>query len=198
MSERTLEVLTERLDRLERETHRWRRVGLSLLLAIVAIATLGQAPARSVLSVVQAERFVLVDETGNVRGELGITGGGMTRFILRQPGPEGEASFAELQPTGLALHDRKGLPYLWVSSSGFSLHSGASKAGITILVDGESGPSLSFTDESGVTRVTLGRTTKLQEERLGTVDEYLASSLVLLGKDGKVIWKAPPTAYTWP
>ena len=47
MSERTLEVLTERLDRLERENQWWRRVGVSLLLAMVAIATLGQAPARS-------------------------------------------------------------------------------------------------------------------------------------------------------
>jgi hypothetical protein len=188
MSERTLEVLTERLDRLERENHWWRRLGLSFLLATVAIATLGQAPARSVLSIIQAERFVLVDEGGNVRGELGITDAGMTRFVLRQPGPEGHASFAELQPAGLALHERKGRPYLRMGSSEFSLHSGTSRAGITMRI----------ADESGMTRATLGRTKKLQEERLATAEEHFASSLVLLGKDGKVIWKAPPPTYVFP
>jgi hypothetical protein len=198
MSERTLEVLTERLDRLERENHWWRRLGLSFLLATVAIATLGQAPARSVLSIIQAERFVLVDEGGNVRGELGITDAGMTRFVLRQPGPEGHASFAELQPAGLALHERKGRPYLRMGSSEFSLHSGTSKAGITMRIADESGPSLSVTDESGMTRAALGRTKKLQEERLATAEEHFASSLVLLGKDGKVIWKAPPPTYFFP
>jgi len=122
----------------------------------------------------------------------------MTRFILRQPGPEGHTAFAELQPAGLALHERKGLPYLRMGSSEFSLHSGTSRAAITMRIADESGPSLSVTDESGVTRAALGRTKKLQEERLATAEELFASSLVLLGKDGKVIWKAPPPTYVFP
>jgi len=67
MSERTLEVLTERLDRLERENQWWRRVGVSLLLAMVAIATLGQAPARSVLSIIHPSGAIRPRRRGRQR-----------------------------------------------------------------------------------------------------------------------------------
>jgi hypothetical protein len=202
MSERTLEILSERLDRLERENSWWRRVGLSLLLATVAIATLGQTPAPSVPKVIQAERFLLLDAGGNVRGELGITDAGMPRLLLRQPGAVEETAFAELHPAGLALHDGRGLPYLWMGPSGFSLYSGTTQARITMRIGDDNGPLLSFTDESGATRAALGRTRR-QEERGGTLERLptysLAPySLVLLDKDGKVIWETPPPAFQWP
>jgi hypothetical protein len=202
MSEPTLELLTERLDRLEREHHWWRRVGLSLLLATVAIATLGQTPAPGVPKVIQAERFLLLDASGTIRGELGITDAGMPRLILRQLGAVDEASFAELHPAGLALHEGKGLPYLSMAPSGFSLYSGNTQARITMRIGDESGPLLSFSDESGATRAALGRTRR-QEERGGSLERLptyssASYSLVLLDKDGKVIWETPPPAFQWP
>jgi hypothetical protein len=202
MSEPTLELLAERLDRLEREHHWWRRVGLSLLLATVAIATLGQTPAPVVPKVIQAERFLLVDASGTVRGELGMTDAGVPRLIVRQPGATGDASFAELHPGGLALHDGKGLPYLWMGPSGFSLYSGTTQARITMRIGDDNGPLLSFTDESGVTRAALGRTRR-QEERGGMLERpatysFALYSLVMLDNDGKVIWETPPPAFIWP
>jgi hypothetical protein len=197
MSEPTLELLAERLVRLEREHHWWRRGGLSLLLATVAIATLGQTPAPGVPKVIQAERFLLLDASGAVRGELGITDAGVPRLIVRQPGAAGDAAFAELHPAGLALHDGNGLPYLWMGASGFSLYSGNTQARITMRIGDESGPLLSFSDESGATRAALGRTRR-PEERVGIVEKPPAFSLVLLDKDGKIIWEMPPPTFHWP
>src|SRR5262245_38819697 len=64
-----LDMLTERLERLERENGWWRRAATLALLVTGALALLGQASPRS--RVVEAEKFVLKDSDGKVRAVLG-------------------------------------------------------------------------------------------------------------------------------
>lgn len=56
------------------------------------------------------------------------------------------------------------------------------------LFQGE--PTLELSDKDGKTRAALGYT-DLKNKRTGSVEKRSASSLVLFGEDGKVIWQAP-------
>lgn len=69
MSEPTLDMLTQRLDRLERELRRWRLTALFSGLLLGTLVLMGQAPANR--RVVEAEKFVLRNLDGKVRAVLG-------------------------------------------------------------------------------------------------------------------------------
>jgi hypothetical protein len=66
----TPDTVTVRLDRLEREGRRRKRVALGSWLAIAALLLLGQGPARPVnpARVVEGERFVLRDNLSGADG----------------------------------------------------------------------------------------------------------------------------------
>jgi hypothetical protein len=69
MDEQTpgLGAIVSRLERVERENRRLRQAGLVALLVAVAVVLMGQGRPRRT---VEAERFVLKDESGKVRAEL--------------------------------------------------------------------------------------------------------------------------------
>jgi hypothetical protein len=83
--------ITARLDRLERESRRWRRAALCSWLAISALLLLGQSPSpRATRSAnpartVEAERFVLRDSRGGVAATLGWDAEDMPRLALNDP-----------------------------------------------------------------------------------------------------------------
>jgi hypothetical protein len=72
--------MLERIERLERSNRRLKRMAVVPLLAFAAIMVMGQAPARS--KVIEAERFALVDSSGNLVGGLaaGERGPALTFF----------------------------------------------------------------------------------------------------------------------
>src|SRR3990172_7128596 len=63
------ENIAERLDRLERENRWWKRVVIVILVIVGSVGLMGQTP--SGRRVVEAERFVLKDADGRIRGVLG-------------------------------------------------------------------------------------------------------------------------------
>lgn len=65
MNHPNLDTLVRRLDRLERENRRWKRVSAATFAAIAALVLMGQATPRRV---VEAEKFVLRDLNGKDRG----------------------------------------------------------------------------------------------------------------------------------
>ena len=67
--------LENRIDRLERENRRNKRLGLSVLVIAGLMITLGQARPQQP-DVIRATKFVLVDENGQQRATLGIENGG--------------------------------------------------------------------------------------------------------------------------
>jgi hypothetical protein len=75
MTESTLDTLRKRLDRLERESRRLKKVTLAVVVGAAAALVMGQtAPHRS-LRTLDAEEFVLRDSRGQVRASLGTTQG---------------------------------------------------------------------------------------------------------------------------
>jgi hypothetical protein len=77
MKTMTVDTLTQRLDRLERESRRWKLAACLSVLGMVAVALIGQAAPR--YRIVEAEKFVLRDSAGRVRATLGAQSSGPYR-----------------------------------------------------------------------------------------------------------------------
>ncbi len=73
MVELEIETLARRLDRVERENRRLKRAGIVAVAVIAAVVLMGQATGSKVAKVVEAERFVVRDASGNTRAVLGST-----------------------------------------------------------------------------------------------------------------------------
>ena len=68
-----METLARRLDRVERENRWLKRWGALALAVMAAVVLMGQATGSKVAKVVEAERFVVRDASGNTRAVLGST-----------------------------------------------------------------------------------------------------------------------------
>jgi len=171
--------ITERLDRLERDSRRWRRLALGSWLAVAALLLLGQSPPRVVkpnpARTVEAERFVLRDARGGIGAMLGWGADDTPRLALNdskgQPravlsiGPGGTPGLTLLDTDGtttraalvvgtdgapgFALFDPAGKPRL---AAALFHGAGAARAGAAR----EPAPALVAYDGAGVVRVTFG------------------------------------------
>ncbi len=171
MNEQALDVLIERLDRLEREARRWRLAAVVVGVVLGLVVLVGATPPAPVADEIRARRFVVVDEAGKTRALLGVE--------------DGEAR--------LALHHETGrrLASLQVHSTGTSAlylagKNGADRAWLEVAGDA---PRLVFRDEFARQRVVLGAFTI--SYTTGVNERRPTSSLVLFDKDGKVLFKAP-------
>ncbi|HEY7677088.1 MAG TPA: hypothetical protein VIG69_08440 [Candidatus Methylomirabilis sp.] len=138
MLERELEVLSERVVRLERRHRRLRLVGMALVVGMAALVLGGQA--RTEERTVIAERFVLVDSGKKVRAGLRVTRDGAVSLIL------------------LDAEEN-------------------TRAVLGLRSDGS--PLLTLSDKEGEVHTLL------------TVRADKRPGLFFLGKDDKVLWKAP-------
>jgi hypothetical protein len=69
MNETSIEVLTARLDRLERENRWWKRIGAVVLIGVAAVVLMGQQRAQ----VVEAQKFLIRDPaSGKARAALSL------------------------------------------------------------------------------------------------------------------------------
>ena len=66
MNEPTMDKLVQRLDRLEKENRRMKRIGALVAVGIAAVVLMGQARSSKVAKVIEAEKFVLRDTSGQV------------------------------------------------------------------------------------------------------------------------------------
>ena len=164
MNEPILEVLTGRVERLEHATRRWKCLA-SFILALLGIAVLLGARASKkpgIPAELRAQRVVLMDKADKERAALAVV--------------------SDNQP-GLVLLDATGKPRLTLSLTRY----------------GE--PTLSFADAGGTRRIVLGL------DLYGTVLRFTDDSgnlraalvvpsegepeLELVGKDDKILWRAP-------
>lgn len=164
MNEPTLDILTQRLDRLERENRRLKRWGALMLLSMSAVLTMGQIPART--RTIEAEEFVLKDGTGKDRAVLATVEDG-TPFL------------------GFIDKDRRLRVSFGLESTGAPLLSLIDKNNKVRLV-------LAVKPDVPDDLPVLILFNKDQEQRaLLTIKPDGVPFVVLLNKDGKAIWKAP-------
>ncbi len=162
MNKPTTETLTRRLDRVGRENRCLKGAGLAALAVIAGVVVMGQATGNKVAKVVEAESFVVRDESGKTRAQLGVMADGAT---LRLYDVDGKA-FAELVGKSygagaLQLRDRHGI----VRAIMFV---GATEEPYLRLYDLEGKPRIDLAVEAGVRPVIAVR-----------------------NKAGKVMWSAP-------
>jgi hypothetical protein len=110
VSDTSQEHLARRLDRLERENQRLKRLGALALIGLAALVIMGQATSAPVANTIEAERFILRDASGNARASLGVRPDGTAALALADDTHQERAVFT-VTAQGLAaveLSERSG------------------------------------------------------------------------------------------
>jgi hypothetical protein len=174
------DTVSARLERLEREGRRWRRVALGSALALAALLLLGQGPARaprpaSPARTVEAERFVLRDARGRAGATLGWDADDTPRLALLDPAgrPRAVLAIGAGGAPGLTLYDTDGVTVRAAlvvgpdGAPGFALFDPAGKPRLAAALfhrssatratgAREPAPALVAYDAAGVVRATFG------------------------------------------
>jgi hypothetical protein len=210
-------AIEERLEKLERQNRRMKLAGLGAVVIAGAFVLMGQASGPRTPPEVRAKSFVLVDANGETRARLymSASGKGPELDLLDAKGNPRVVLGANSEGPWLALYDANGKPRAWliVTSDGPRLDltsaDGKSSAGLVASSDGpgldlngadgkssawllalSDGPILDLNDASGF-ETDIG-VTGLVTPATGETHKTSAASIVLFGKDRKVLWSAPP------
>jgi hypothetical protein len=208
--------ILRRLNHVERQYRNLKRTMLSALLAATAFLVMGQVPSNRTIA---AEKFELKDGNGKTRAMLSIVDGNSALTLYGPQGSKQVGAFVEIGagPTGpfFSLVDSNGK-----SRAELDLGNGSTPPGLTLfdehgtsvlsLVGGEAGelrlgraggedhfwagvapgvgPYLSLSDNEGF--LTAIGNTDLVNTRTGRTRRTSAASVVLFGKDKRVLWAA--------
>jgi len=157
--------LSRRLEKLELQNRRFKKLFLLLLMAAGAVLLMGQAPQspvqrgsieeRTVSSdgKLRAEAFILIDDKGKERASL-VTDGTGAVFLV--------------------MFDKDGKPRADMQVSAY-------------------GPSINFYDPNAKTRLVMGSTTLVGShvEIKGIVEKHPPSSIVMFDSAGGLVWRTP-------
>jgi hypothetical protein len=184
-----LQAILERINRLEEQNYRLRKLITAIAVLLSVALLMGQAaPSPRVL---EAQRFVLKDGDGNVRGWMGTIGKGseltlgnanaqpMIRLIVSTD--SSDLHFFGSRKSGMNLGLDSGSPDISMI--------GAEGNGSAKIAFKELGPSFSLEDAKGSS--TIIGATQLEKSANRKVSPASAASIVLLDKDKNVIWQTP-------
>ena len=199
--ETALEEVRERLIKLETQNRRMKQVAAVALIAGASVLVMGQA---SHNTTVEANEFVVRDDSGTVRARLCMMPGGKLSEIpglTLRPSPmldlydeQGHTSVLLSGAVGGAIAAES----LFVRDSGHTLGSFSALRGYGELTisnpEGQAGAllkpgHLDISDDEGF-KADLG-IQELVRPHTGETHRTSAASLVLFDKDKNVIWKAP-------
>lgn len=201
-----------RLEKLERENRRMKKIGIVAGVVVSTFIIGGQAKTNKV---VEANEFRLVDGSGKVRADLTmmpVSGpelcfyddtGTVVAYISTTPDPGlylGGPGTKEKAVIRAGTSDTKfpTQPILYLGGPGSSVQlAGGTANSIRILgpagtftvTNDEDGPSITVVDKEGYS-TEVGKTAFVQP-KTGKREQTPAASLVLLDRDGKVLWSAP-------
>jgi len=197
-----LQEVLERLEKLERQNRTLKRLASVVMLLVAALFTMGQTRPNRTL---EAEEFVLRDEAGkkwaalelndveptNI-GNARLPGGKAPTLIFF--GDKGETRAllgATPSSSRLLLFDYAGNPRVALGNLGqnlpsLELNSDGTSAQLLVSMDG---PYLKLEDQEGFASM-LGTSSSV-DARSGVSHRRPAASLVLVGKNQKVLWSAP-------
>jgi len=194
-----LDTLVRRLERLERDSRRWKVVACLTLATLGMVLLIGaRKPGEtSVPSEIQARAFVLVDRHGTTLARLGLLPHGawglgfyeqgkQSRIVLSVEG-DGSSSL------NLLSKDGKGSLLLHASGNGAaSLRlmdtNWKARAALAIWPDGS--PFVQLTDRSGKERVLL-RYTEVSATASGGIIKRPGPSLLFFDQEETVVWHVP-------
>lgn len=211
---RELGALLSRVERLEKQNRRLKQGALIFVIAIASIGVMAQtkqkpstptsgqkskartaapAPAPAGPTAIEAQAFILKDSNGHVRAELGLTG---STPSLKFKDENGSALVT------LALNDTPGGPMLLLSDP-------QHHASVALSVLEHAGPQLALTGERADVQLHMGvapdgTTLELSDKdgfttsigngvvaKNGQAKQTSAASIVLYGKQRKVLWSVP-------
>jgi hypothetical protein len=136
----TIEAMAERLERLERECRCWRRAGVGLALIGVVVLTIGAVRKDEGPKTIEAERFLLKDKDGTIRGEWEIDPKlGWTNFRMNNGKCDRQI---EMLVTRSRAEDGNGIPTI-------NLHAKDGRGRINMLVTPDGEGRLYFHDGHG-------------------------------------------------
>jgi hypothetical protein len=166
MDGRTPEDVARRLETLERESRRWKRVGLLVLVGAAAGLVMGQV--RAPADTIEARRVVVKDASGAPRGVLSGTNDGAVLELYDKDG------------------DRRAV--LGLAGDGsvvLSLSAKAEKVGAWLSTTSFGQSSLQFADRSGTTRIAAGLTADGSSALFMRNSDGLARAGLGIGIDGR-------------
>jgi len=180
--------IAERLGKLEKRNRRLQRGVIAATIAFSTVILMGQAAPSP--RIVEAQKFVLKDANGNVRGWMGIIGKGSELTLgnvnsqpmisLEVSTDSGDVHLYGSRRSGMNLGINSGNPSISIVDS-----DGQGGAGLNF---GKNGPSLKLEDGRGFSAV-MGTS---QVENPDRQAQYTTTaSITLFDKDKKVIWRAP-------
>ncbi len=200
MNEPTIETLARRLDRVERENRWLKRAGVVAVAVIAAVGLMGQATGSKVAKVIEAEKFVLRDTRGKVRGKLEMHKDGVGLILADEDERPRIMALVAPQLVSLSLLDEAGNDRITLSTLERKVaiklkdKTGKVSGGLGMVYGGQ--PTLSLTDNLGKTRVGLfalprGGAVLTAADASLIMQYWEAPVLTLLDKQNKVIWSAP-------
>lgn len=126
MNEPTMDSLVKRLDHMEHQNRRLKRIGALVLVGITAMVLMGQAKPNKEAKVIEAEEIIIRDKNKQIRVSI----------------------------SSLGIHVLNAEEVTSVFSDGITL--GTRKLRLMVLSNTSTGPSLSLVDRQGNIRALLG------------------------------------------
>lgn len=166
------ESLLERVDALEADNQRLRRMTIAMfiaagilvgLCAALVVVTARRGFPGAVASVVESQSFLVKDADGNVRGAWGLADDGAVRLVLQSGQGDGSLSLTLLPDgsPGISFADSAGQSRMVLgvlpdetATLVFADQAGRTRTVLGVSPDGSS--SLAFADRDGSTRAGLG------------------------------------------
>lgn len=179
------QAILKRLEKVETENRRLKICGATLAIVVAAFVLMGQASAPP--KIVEAERFVIKDSGGNIRGWLGVFGEGseltlgnsdkQPMMTLKVSDDASDLHFYGSQHSGMNIGVEIGEPAIAMAGP-------SGNVGIEFF---RGGPGMKLEDAKGISAVVgmpKGSADSDEKERAS------ATSFLLMDKNKKVIWKA--------
>lgn len=186
--------LLVRVEKLERQNRRMKRIGCGIFIVVGAVLLMGQTHQPAIPVAVTARAFVLVDQNGSTRARLSTLPSGPILVLYDAKGnPRMILDGREPSP-GLTIATASGEPELSLDinpSNGaeLALFSPVHKGGTLLLNVAADGPTAELDDANGF-ETTIG-VTDLIAQMTGETSKTSAASIKLFGKGKTVLWSAP-------
>jgi hypothetical protein len=193
-----IDALTQRVERLERVSHRWQMIASAAVVVLGVVLLLGTTNHHMpVGQEIQARAFVLVDQQGKPLARLGLLPHGALGLGFYDRGKQSRILLSVeadgSSSVSLFGKDGKGGALLAVSSSGAAslrLIDVNWKSRVALATWPNGAPFLQLADRTGKDRVLLGYN-DLKVTATGDIVERSTPSLILFDHDETILWRAP-------